>query len=182
MPHRPDASLIDHCLRGDAPAWEELVRRYTRLVWSVPRKYGLAESDCEDVHQAVFATLVRHLTDVRDRERLSAWLITTATRECWRLRRRERARRTVASAAMEEIPLPETDPVEERAQLVREGLGRLNDRCRELLTELFTTGPKEPHYPTIAERLGMPTGSIGPTRARCLAKLEAILRSLGVPG
>jgi DNA-directed RNA polymerase specialized sigma24 family protein len=83
--------------------------------------------------------------------------------------------------ATPEVPLPETDLVDEERQLVREAMDRLNERCRELLQMLFSSAD-EPHYPEVAEQLDMPIGSIGPTRARCLAKLEAILRTLGVQG
>lgn len=182
---RNDPGLIEACLHGDRGAWDVLVERYSRLVWSIPRKYGLAREDAEDVHQTVFATLVHHLGDLRDRERLSSWLITTATRECWRLRRKASGRGTVHNdAALEEVadvPLPETDAADEQKQLVREGLDRLNDRCKHLLQMLFASAD-EPHYPQVAEQLGIPVGSIGPTRSRCLAKLEAILRVLGVRG
>jgi RNA polymerase sigma factor (sigma-70 family) len=182
-----DSLLVDACLRGETAAWTRLVERYSRLVWSVGRKYGLSTQDAEDVHQTTFASLVRHLEDVRDRERLSSWLITTATRECWRLRR-TRASRGGSEVGgglsgglddLPDVPLPETDRHDEERQLVREGLARLNERCRDLLQVLFACDG-EPHYPTIASQLDMPIGSIGPTRARCLAKLESILRSLGV--
>ncbi len=183
--YRTDPALIEACLRGDRAAWDLLVERYSRLVWSIPRKYGLQATDAEDVHQTVFASLVHHLGELRDRERLSSWLITTATRECWRLRRSAQRRRVTQGdeglEATPEVPLPETDLVDEERQLVREAMDRLNERCRELLQMLFSSAD-EPHYPEVAEQLDMPIGSIGPTRARCLAKLEAILRTLGVQG
>jgi RNA polymerase sigma factor (sigma-70 family) len=183
--YRTDPALIEACLRGDRAAWALLVERYSRLVWSIPRKYGLQATDAEDVHQTVFASLVHHLGELRDRERLSSWLITTATRECWRLRRSAQRRRVTQGdeglEATPEVPLPETDLVDEERQLVREAMDRLNERCRELLQMLFSSAD-EPHYPEVAEQLDMPIGSIGPTRARCLAKLEAILRTLGVQG
>jgi RNA polymerase sigma factor (sigma-70 family) len=184
-----DPVLIEACLAGDRLAWDRLVERYSRLVWSIPRKYGLTREDAEDVHQTVFAALIHHLGELRDRDRLSSWLITTATRECWRLRRAATSRNARLSAHRAEadaddsveVPLPETDVQDELRQLVREGLERLNDRCRHLLQALFTN-PDEPHYPQVADQLHIPVGSIGPTRARCLAKLEAILRTLGVSG
>lgn len=181
MPHRSDPTLVESCIRGDRAAWDELVERYSRLVWSIPRKYGLDDSDAEDVHQSTFASLVRHIGELRDRERLSSWLITTATRECWRLRRRRSQATRSLGDEEPDIPMPETDRHEEERQLVREGLARLNDRCRELLSVLFAA-VGEPHYPTIAARLGMPVGSIGPTRARCLTRLETVLRNLGLGG
>lgn len=187
-------SLIDACCRGDRQAWDELVGRYSRLVWSIPRKYGLSESDCEDVHQTVFSMLVRHITELRQRDRLASWLITTATRECWRLRRAQRVR-SVGSGTLEsgrgtdgakdsatEFLAEAADDrphQDEERQLVRDGLARLGAKCRDLLTALFSS-PSEPRYPEIAERLGMPVGSIGPNRGRCLEKLEVILKGLGV--
>jgi RNA polymerase sigma factor (sigma-70 family) len=178
-----DPALIEACLSGNRQAWSQLVERYSRLVWSIPRKYGLPHEDSEDVHQTVFASLIHHLSELRDRERLSSWLITTATRECWRLRRLAAARSarlgTIDVEGTVPVPLPETDFGEEQRQLVREGIERLNDRCRHLIQALFASDD-EPHYPDVADRLHIPIGSIGPTRARCLAKLEAILRTLGV--
>lgn len=188
MRYPTDSSLVEACCQGDRAAWETLVSRYSRLVWSVPRRYGLAPDDCEDVHQTVFAALIRSLEDVRDRERISSWLITTATRECWRLRRMAQVRAGIGStAAMNapgavdalEAPAEQSDHVLEERQLVREALLRIDERCRNLLTALFS-GTGEPRYPEIAQRLGIPIGSIGPTRARCLGKLETLLREAGV--
>lgn len=179
MDERDDPALIDACLRGDRAAWDELVRRYARLVWSVGRRNGLSASDADDVHQVVFATLVRRLHELRDRGRLSSWLITTTSRECWRLRNRDRNRPGGGAVEDDRIAAPSSDRDEEEMQLVRGAMDRLDARCRDLLTALFTA-QGEPHYPEIAERLGMPIGSIGPTRARCLAKLESLLRAAGL--
>lgn len=188
MSHRSDPVLIEACLRGERAAWEALVGRYARLVWSVARKQGLSSGDADDVHQVVFATLIGHLAELRDRERLSSWLITTTSREAWRTRQRLRRRVEVQTGGAASIPPaadeddaagPAAGADEEDRQLVREAMGHLNERCRDLLTALFAAGG-EPRYPEIAERLGMPVGSIGPTRARCLAKLESLLRSLGL--
>ncbi len=66
---------------------------------------------------------------------------------------------------------------EQRFQVER-GLEQLDDRCRRLLTMLFFSDPA-PSYDDIAEQLGMSAGSVGPTRARCLAKLKRILRGMG---
>lgn len=133
--------------------------------------------------QNVFASLVNRLAAVRDRERLSSWLITAARRECWRWKRRRTVARvrTAAGTEIDEVPLPESDPVGERRQLVREGLERLDERCRELLVTLFSASG-DPSYTQVGRQLGMPVGGIGPTRARCLDKLGAILRQLGVGG
>lgn len=82
-----DLQLIERCSRGEAAAWVALVERYTRLVYSVPRKYGLSSADCDDIHQAVFAALVSSISKLKNPQALPAWLITATHRECWRIGR-----------------------------------------------------------------------------------------------
>jgi RNA polymerase sigma factor (sigma-70 family) len=175
-----DPALVESCLNGDPRAWDELVERYGRLVYSIPRRMGFSATDADDVFQEVFATLLRSLGSVRDRKRLSAWLITTTRRECWR-RGRTMARHAELDESLADGTPPVIDEIArwEREQGVREAVRRLDARCRELLTALFLDA-SSPSYEAIAARLGMPVGSIGPTRARCFKKLEAQLRELGV--
>lgn len=182
--HLSDPLLVRACLAGDEAAWEELIDRYGRLVYSIPRRLGLSESDADDVFQNVFVTLLRNLGSLRDQTRLSAWLITTTRREAWRLGRAgsRRAEDELNESLPADDPAALDDVVRwEREQGVREALRRLDDRCRELLTALFLE-PATPSYEVIASRLGIPVGSIGPTRARCFKKLDAILRELGIDG
>jgi RNA polymerase sigma factor (sigma-70 family) len=178
--HQSDPALVQACLRGEESAWEELVDRYERLVYSIPRRLGLSAADADDVFQNVFATLVRRLGDLRDQSRLSAWLITTTYRESWRIGKRAE-RHAPLDERMADAAAPPLDEVArwEREQLVRQALRRLDDRCRDLVTALFLE-PDTPGYQAIAERLGMSVGSIGPTRARCFKRLEGILIELGV--
>lgn len=182
----PDDSrtLIDRCLQGEAAAWRLFVERYTRLVWSIVRRHRLGEADAEDVHQAVFTIAVTRLERLRDAEQVAAWLATTTRRECWRVMRRRRPTATVGDDAVATLPDDEATPEEDRVsieerQIVREGLEELGGRCRELLEALFSA-PGEPSYPQISARLGMPLGSIGPTRARCLRRLSEILERRGI--
>lgn len=180
MDERSDTQLIEACSTGDSKAWTELVERYTRLVYSVPRQYGLASSDCDDVHQAVFSALVSQFGKLRSIQALPSWLMTTAHRETWRVSRM-RGKAVDADWDFVDPQEPRSEVVQslETRQIVRVGLDRLGGRCKDLLQRLFGAGP-EPDYKEIAESLDMPIGSIGPTRARCLGKLEAILRGLGV--
>ena len=174
-----DAQLVARCLDGDRDAWTALVERYARLVWSIARKHGLSDADAEDMHQTTFASLIHHLGSLRDHARLSSWLITTAKRECWRLRKQATVQTNdVADLELEMEPDADYERLE-RQQLVREGMERLSARCRELLTALFAA-VGEPSYPELAKQFGMPVGSIGPTRARCLSKLAGLLRGLGL--
>ncbi|MFM1824065.1 MAG: hypothetical protein RI967_2331, partial [Planctomycetota bacterium] len=173
----------------DAAAWELLVARYRRLVWSVVLKHRLSDEAREDAFAQTFAALVEHLDGIRDEQALPSWLITTAQRACWRIAAKERRADAMASLdAGDADGRRREDPADgdtaaaptallER-QLVREGLERLGGKCRELLEALFGAG-SDPNYAVLAERLGMRIGSIGPTRARCLEKLSAILGRLG---
>jgi RNA polymerase sigma factor (sigma-70 family) len=183
--HPADSALVQACLAGDEAAWEALVERYGRLVYSVARRCGLGDADADDVFQVVFTMLVRHLGALRDQTRLASWLITTAYRESWRVGRANRSHVEIddPAAAVVDTGAPPAELVAqaERDQLVREGLARLDPRCRELLTALFLEADT-PSYEAIGRRLGMPIGSIGPTRARCFKKLEPILVGLGVDG
>lgn len=179
---REDKALVEACLRGDASAWDELVERYGRLVYSIPRKLGLSDSDADDVFQVVFGIVLRRLETLRDVDRLSAWLIRTTYRESWRLgkrRRRERPDELPAGLSDDGEPTEEQTLALERQQLVRQALGQIDPRCRALLEALFFCADT-PDYQAIAEKLNMKIGSIGPTRARCFQKLEALLRRAGL--
>ncbi|HXF61642.1 MAG TPA: sigma-70 family RNA polymerase sigma factor [Caldilineaceae bacterium] len=184
--------LIDRCLRGDDGAWRTLVHRYSRLVHAVAVQHGLRDGEVDDVGQEVFLALAQGLHRIEDAERLPAWLVTTARRTCWRLLHQRRREGPAGSADLTEadtlvgepvaavrVPsLPELLAGWERQALLQEGLSKLGERCRALLEALFLD-PGEPSYEQIAARLGMPKGSIGPTRNRCLEQLRAILEGLG---
>jgi RNA polymerase sigma-70 factor (ECF subfamily) len=89
----PAADLVPRCRAGDSQAWHELVTAYERLVYSVPRSYGLDREDAEDVTQATFALLLSGLRSLRDDQSLVPWLGTVARRQTWRVidrRRRDR--------------------------------------------------------------------------------------------
>lgn len=178
---RGDAELVQACIDGDRASWNELVDRYGRLVWSVARRYGLSEADAEEVFQNVFIIVHRKLANLREPRRLAGWLVKTAHRECYRVGVSRRPG-GAADPEQQEAPAPPgEDDVEswERQQMVRDGLRRLGGQCERLLTALFLTAG-QPNYKAIADQLGMQVGSIGPTRARCFAKLEKILGDMGL--
>lgn len=178
--HRSDPELIKACQRGEQAAWDQLVDQYGRLIYSIPRRYGLSEADADDVFAAVWATTFKSLDSLRDDAKLSSWLITTTHRECWRV-----GKKRGSYQQLDEVMPDAGSPSEmqsetwERQHIVRTGLRRLGGRCEELLTALFLE-KSEPRYDVIAQRLGMPVGSIGPTRARCFQKLQALLEELGL--
>jgi RNA polymerase sigma factor (sigma-70 family) len=182
---REDRDLVAACLAGDAAAWEMLVARYQRLVYSIPMKARLSADDAADIFQSVWLKLYEKLASLRDHEKLSSWLITTTTREVWRLAARNRRDSAPASDddqsnALEQIaataPLADAErEMLEQQQLVREALESLPERCRNLLTMLFYE-KDELSYAEIARRMAMPVPSVGPTRARCLEKMRKLLQ------
>jgi RNA polymerase sigma factor (sigma-70 family) len=181
-----DSEIITSCLQGEASAWEALIHRYQRLIYSIPLKMRLSADDAADIFQAVCLKLYENLSKLREQERLSSWLITTTTRECWRLSARQRRETPADDPGNEEesdlvsqlpdnAPLPDEERIAlEQQQAVRQGIAALSERCRELLTRLFYQ-KEELSYQEIARQMEMPVASIGPTRARCLEKLKKLL-------
>lgn len=178
-----DAELVAMCLRGDAPAWEALIVRYRRLIFSVPVRFGFGSADAADVFQAVCLKLIEHLHELKDETKVSAWLITTTTRQCIHVK----SLKYRESGSDEEFEEP-ADPGEnleelriltEQQQTVRDAVEQLSGRCRDLV-EMLYFDPRALSYEDIGQAMGMPVASIGPTRARCLDKLRTILRRRGV--
>lgn len=173
-------------------AWQEIVHRYARLVYSVPARYGLSRSETEDIGQEVFWALAQQVERIEEPERLGGWLMTTARRISWRViqQRRQEQPDLAADVAENEgisenlvgqASIPTYAELErgwERQEVLNLGLARLNERCRTLLKLIFLDAA-EPSYEEISVILGMPKGSIGPTRNRCLAQLREILEGLG---
>jgi RNA polymerase sigma factor (sigma-70 family) len=190
-----NAELLQRCRMGDSQAWQLVVQRYARLVHSVPVRYGLSQSEVEDVGQEVFWALAQQLERVEDPERLVGWLLTTARRVSWRLLQRRRYEQPDAAADLSDseflsgnlvgmVQSPSyTELVSgwDRQAALQTGFARLGGRCRELLRMIFLD-LDEPSYEQISKRLAMPKGSIGPTRNRCLAQLRLILEDLGFTG
>jgi len=172
-------SLLD-ASRGEQRAWDAIVAHYSSLVWSVARGYRLAAPDAADVFQATWLRLVEHLGDIRDGSRLGAWLATTAKHEAIALMRRNS--RHVPTADIEGFggggPHHST-PVDDRLLRTEEhtalwhAFGRLSESCQRLLRVIFAD--PAPSYAETSAALDIPVGSIGPTRARCLASLHSLL-------
>lgn len=173
-----DADLIHGCIAGDADCWNDLINRYGSLVYSVPKRLGLNDSDSEDIFQAVFSILANRLHSIDDPQALPKWLITTARRECWRHLRRMARRDELESEANRHAEVQDDgDQALDRHVAVRSALAGMGPRCRDLLTLLFLS-PGRPDYEGVSAALGIPVGSIGPTRARCLSKLLAQLHAV----
>jgi RNA polymerase sigma factor (sigma-70 family) len=182
---REDGELIAACLAGDQNAWEALIARYQRLIYSIPVRSRLSTDDAADIFQSVCLKLYEKLSTLRDYEKISSWLITTTTREVWRVSARNRREdvpaaengddRDIFSEIAATAPLADEErEALEQQQIVRQSVEALPERCRSLLTLLFYEND-ELSYADIARRMKMPVPSVGPTRARCLEKLRKLL-------
>lgn len=174
-PGRPEpSSLLAGCRRGDAEAWDQLVSRYERLVFSVAQRNGLAREDAADVTQATFVALLESLDSVRDEDRLGSWLMTVCRRQAWAFRNRAR-RETPGPEADADRP-DEHDAIAcwERLTVLHDALDALDRSCRDLLDALYLD-PAQPSYQEVADRLGRRIGGIGPMRARCLDRVRRLM-------
>jgi RNA polymerase sigma factor (sigma-70 family) len=178
----PDvASLVRRAAEGDRFAWEGLVDQYERLIWSITVEFKLIESDAADVAQTTWLRLLQHIDRIEYPDRIGSWLAATARNEC--LRSLAAHKRVVLGHDEDELNSvaarePEVDErllADERAQVVRDALSRLPRRWQRLL-EMLMADPPVP-YAEISDELGLPIGSIGPTRGRCLAQLRVLLQA-----
>ena len=174
-----DIELVAACLKDDEIAWRELVARYGRLVYSIPRRNGLSATDADDVFQNVFAIVLKRLGSLRNRESLAAWLITITSRETQHFATHRRPTQELDEGIADDKNLPPDQAQQsERQHIIWHALEQLGNPCRALLTALFLD-PDPASYAQIAHKLKIPLGSIGPTRARCFKKLETILTTMG---
>lgn len=183
---KADLELLGDCLNSDPNAWEALIVRYQRLIYSIPIKMGLSANDAADVFQSVCVKLLESLSTLRNLERVSAWLTTTTRRECWRVaarRRREHVAMPFVWGDGQDQPIEvassapladEQHQLLEQQQILREAVDSLPERCRNLITLLFYQDGNFTYAET-ARRMSIPLNSMGATRARCLAKLKILL-------
>jgi RNA polymerase sigma factor (sigma-70 family) len=179
-PMRNDPPVTDLVMRarnGDQQAWDALVERYAPLIWSICRRYRLGSADAEDVNQSVWLTLVDQLAALREPAALPGWLATTTQRECGRVLRAARKPQTgwyvldAEDIADEQAVTAEEELLQaERHAALREAFTYLPPSCQQLIAMLIQDPPVP--YVQISAELGIPVGSIGPTRRRCLAKLR----------
>jgi RNA polymerase sigma factor (sigma-70 family) len=178
------AQLVRAAANGDQQAWERLVDGFMPLLWSTMRRYRLNEFDAADVIQTTWLRLVQHLTRLDDEARVAAWLVTTASREALRVSQQSKRAMVTSSLAILDAadvdgPAPDrmvTDLA--RDETMRKLFARLPQRDQEFLQMLMSDPPLS--YAKISQRLGIPIGSIGPTRARALARLAALAQQDGV--
>ncbi|MFG1699043.1 RNA polymerase sigma factor [Nonomuraea sp. NPDC049309] len=167
---RDPAELLAAAAKGDRAAWDELEARYGPRMWAVARACGLSPVDAADAVQGAWLRLLQHLHDIREPASVGGWLVTTVRREALAMQRKEPPLVSVTE------PVDEPDP----AAAVLEADGRrrlwktvstLQEPCRSILELVaYEVGNQQ-----VASRLGLPDGSVGPTKARCLEKLRTLL-------
>jgi RNA polymerase sigma factor (sigma-70 family) len=173
------AQLVRRAVEGDRWAWERLVDQYGRLIWAITRDFKLVDSDAADVAQVTWLRLLEHIHRIEHPDRVGSWLAATARNECLRcLAARKRVVLAeddivLEGAATSEPEIDERLLSAERSQTVREALSRLPSRWQRMLELLMADPPAS--YAEISDQLGLPIGSIGPTRSRCLARLRGLL-------
>jgi RNA polymerase sigma factor (sigma-70 family) len=170
--------LLRLAQNGQTAALHEVVRELDPLLWHVARSQGLAADEAADVVQTTWLELLRRLSEIRSPGALTAWLVTTTRRDAIRRDQRQRVRAQASGDALDSVADAQPDPTErliarERTQVLAEHFRRLPQRCRALLRVVANV--ERPDYDVVAQALGMPRGSIGPTRGRCLARLRALL-------
>jgi RNA polymerase sigma factor (sigma-70 family) len=174
------ASLVKAAREGSEDALGQIVTELSPLLWQVARSAGLSSGDAEDVLQTVWMRLVARLDDIHTSTALTAWLVTTAKREAWRVRAAGRRQPPADQELLAEVPDqgPGSDEqaiMDGQRRALWSAIGQLSIRCQALLRVIAFAS--RPDYEAVAAALGMPIGSIGPTRGRCLAKLRALVGS-----
>jgi RNA polymerase sigma factor (sigma-70 family) len=173
----PVSDLVTRANKGNQQAWDALVEWYAPLIWSICRRQRLDNAAADDVGQRVWLHLVSQLDKIRDPAALPGWLATTTQRECSTIRRAMRRSQSpghVLDAG--HIPDQQTGMAEhellaaERHAALREAVTRLSPCCQRLIAVLIEDPPVP--YAQISARLGIPVGSIGPSRSRCLERLR----------
>ena len=180
VPSRPpgsDCKLVDLVLAaraGDSSAWTKLIGRFDTTLRIIAGSCRLAPADVDDVVQATWLALLQDLQRIREPAAIAGWLVTATRREAIRLQRsraREHLTDDVEVSGQPLLPGPEASAMasERRAALTR-ALATLPDRHHRLMTLLLAQPALD--YEQISDRLAMPVGSIGPIRARSLARLS----------
>ena len=181
---RSDAELIRDCRSGSQSAWDELVARYQRLIFAIPRRAGLSDEQSADVFQEVFLTLFEKLDAIEQPEKIRSWIVTTAKFKTWATVRGskglyspetdEEMEREMANLA-DAAPLADDMLIElEQQHLIRTAMKTLEERCQKIIA-MLNLRVSAASYSEVAAEVGVGETSISPLRSRCLKKLEKLL-------
>lgn len=183
MPAAADrSSWLGECFErareGDRSALRAVVQELNPLLWHVARSQGLGREDAADVVQTAWLELIRRLGEIRSTAALTTWLVTTTRREAWKVRTRSRRQLPDSDGVLGALADAGPEAADElltseRDRVLWHHFRHLPERCRQLLR--IVAEVDRPDYAAVAQAMGMPHGSIGPTRGRCLAKLRQSL-------
>ncbi|MBL8180103.1 MAG: sigma-70 family RNA polymerase sigma factor [Blastocatellia bacterium] len=181
---RDDAAIVARCRRGEHAAWDELVDRYQRLIYAIPRRAGLTDEQAADVFQEVFVTLVEKLDKIEQPERIRSWIVTTAKFKTWAVIRGRKGHYSPATDEELENELnsiPDAAPLSddllielEEQHLIRTAVNELDERCREIVSMIYLQDTAA-SYAEVAAQIGVGETSISPLRSRCLKKLQKLI-------
>jgi RNA polymerase sigma factor (sigma-70 family) len=167
-----DRELVSRCRAGEREAWEALVERFSRYVYSIAvQAFRLAPHDAEDVFQEVFARVYEHLDSLRSDDALRPWLAQLTRRLCID-RLRAGRREELEADDLEPADVDETLATLDEAMAVRTALEAVGEPCQEILDRFFC---RDESYRTIGDALGLPSGTIASRISRCLGKLRVEL-------
>ena len=172
------ADLLDAARGGSEDALGQITAELSPVLWHVARAAGLGADDAEDVVQTVWERLLSHLADIRVPQALVSWLVVTAKHEAWRMRSHGRRQLPADQEWLTELPdhtvgTEQQIVLDEQQRALWRAVGKLSAQCQELL-RIVAFVPR-PDYQAVSAALGMPVGSIGPTRGRCLEKIRNLL-------
>jgi RNA polymerase sigma factor (sigma-70 family) len=170
--------LIAALLRSDELAWRHFIHRFGPLIYRVLKGFPGLRDQRDDAFQEICIIIHRSLGSLRDPEKLAVWVYSIAYRHAADMTRKWARSRTVRLFNEEDIRLPVAEPTVgleietlERAALLLDLIAGMRPRCQQVLRALYIEDPPL-SYEQLRERTGIPLGSIGPTRARCLDELK----------
>lgn len=175
-----DGQLIEWCLEGHELAWTTLIERYSRLIYTIPFRFGFSKMVADEIFQETCLILLEKMDTLQEKDRVRSWLVTVCRRVCI-----QRLKQKDDLQSIDELEVDgRFQPVDseliqiEQQHIVQAALSQLQPRCQQLIKALFFDTPA-PSYEELAEVLNISVGSIGPTRIRCLNKLQQELSKLG---
>jgi RNA polymerase sigma-70 factor, ECF subfamily len=155
-----NAHLVERARRGEAAAFETLVRRHARAVYATAMSVLNDAQEAEDVSQDAFVTALERLDDC-DPDRFTAWLLRIVRNHAISAHRRRQVRSTVSldvATALTSESDPGLDAQRSRLrQRLRDALDALGETQRQVLLLHDLEGYK---HREIGEMLGMPEGTV----------------------
>ncbi len=181
---KQDARLVERCRRGDQSAWDEIVDRYQRLMYAIPRRAGLTNEQCADVFQDVCLTLFQKIDEIEQPGRIRSWIVTTSKFKTWALVRgskgfysplTEEEMEAEMNNLTDRSPLADELLIElEEQHLIRIAMKDLEEKCQKIISMIYLRDPAAT-YAEVGAAIGVGETSISPLRTRCLKKLGKIL-------